>query len=65
MSVRKLGLVLAAVCAALLIVPVAAGAQTTPAPTTVSSFSNIPVAGKANGKAVMALFAARRAEAGP
>jgi hypothetical protein len=46
MSVRKLGLVLAAVCAALLIVPVAAGAQTTP--TTVTSLKSIPVTGKAN-----------------
>lgn len=46
MSVRKLGLVLAAVCAALLIVPVTAGAQTTP--TTVTSLKSIPVTGKAN-----------------
>ena len=43
MSVRKLGLVLAAVCAALLIVPVAAGAQT--APTTVTSLKSIPITG--------------------
>ena len=47
MSVRKLGLVLAAVCAALLVVPVAAGAQTTPV--SVTSFSHIPVTGTAPG----------------
>jgi hypothetical protein len=46
MSVRKLGLVVAAICAALLIVPVTAGAQTTP--TAVTSLKNIPVTGKAN-----------------
>jgi hypothetical protein len=46
MSVRKLGLVIAAVCAALLIVPVTAGAQTTP--TTVTSLKSIPITGKAN-----------------
>lgn len=49
MSVRKLGLVLAVACAALLVVPVAASAQSTPAPITVSSFSHIPVSGTANG----------------
>lgn len=46
MSVRKLTMVLAAVCAAALIAPVAAGAQTpttTGIPTT--SFSHIPVSG--------------------
>jgi hypothetical protein len=52
MSVRKLALVLAAVCAAALVVPVAAGAQTpttTAIPTT--SFTHIPVSGTAhNGK---------------
>jgi hypothetical protein len=52
MSVRKLTMVLAAVCAAALIAPVAAGAQTpttTGIPTT--SFTHIPVAGKVqNGK---------------
>ncbi len=55
MSVRKLGLVIAAVCAALLIVPVAASAQSTP--TTVSSLKSIPVTGKAtNGKAFTGHF---------
>jgi hypothetical protein len=51
MSVRKLGLVIAAVCAALLVVPVAAGAQTTSqtTPVSVSSFSHIPVTGTVNG----------------
>ncbi len=58
MSVRKLGVVLAAVCAALLVVPVAAGAATTPStgiPTT--SFSHIPVSSAAkNGKAFTGHF---------
>ena len=57
MSVRKLGLVLAAVCAALLVVPVAAGAQTTPAAVPTTSFSHIPVSGKAqNGKSFTGHF---------
>lgn len=57
MSVRKLGLVLAAVCAALLVVPVAAGAQTTPAAVPTTSFSQIPVSGKAqNGKSFTGHF---------
>jgi hypothetical protein len=57
MSGRKLGLVLAAVCAALLVVPVAAGAQTTAAPIQATSLSNIPVTGKAhNGKAFTGHF---------
>jgi hypothetical protein len=57
MSVRKLGLVLAAVCAALLVVPVAAGAQTTPTPIPTTSFSHIPVTGTAhNGKAFTGHF---------
>ena len=46
MSVRKLAMVLAAVCAAALVAPVAAGAATTPTtgiPTT--SFTHIPVSG--------------------
>ncbi len=47
MSVRKLGLVLAAVCAALLVVPVAAGAQTTATPIKATSLSNVPVTGRA------------------
>ncbi|MBV9603528.1 MAG: hypothetical protein JO027_00400 [Solirubrobacterales bacterium] len=56
MSVRKVGLVIAALCAAMLIVPVAASAQTTPTtqstPTTVTSLKSIAVTGKAtNGKA--------------
>lgn len=58
MSVRKLGVVLVAVCAALLVVPVAAGAATTPStgiPTT--SFSHIPVTSAAqNGKAFTGHF---------
>jgi hypothetical protein len=68
MSVRKLGVVLAAVCAALLVVPVAAGAQTTPTtgtPTTgtpiagipTTSFSHIPMSSTAkNGKAFTGHF---------
>ncbi len=57
MSVRKLGLALAAVCVALLVVPVAAGAQTTPAAVPTTSFSHIPVSGKAqNGKSFTGHF---------
>lgn len=55
MSVRKLGVVIAVLCAALLVVPVAASAQTTP--TTVTSLKNIPMTGKANnGKAFTGHF---------
>jgi hypothetical protein len=44
-------------CAALLVVPVAANAQTTPTPTTVTSLKSIPVTGKAtNGKAFTGHF---------
>lgn len=55
MSVRKLGMVLAAVCAVALVVPVAAGAQTTPTTTPTgiptTSLSHVPVSGTAhNGK---------------
>ncbi len=46
MSVRKLGIVIAALCAAMLVVPVAASAQTTP--TNVTSLKSIPITGKAN-----------------
>jgi hypothetical protein len=50
MSVRKIALVAAVACAAALAAPVAAGAATSPAHAT--SFSRIPVTGKAsNGKA--------------
>jgi hypothetical protein len=45
MSVRKLGLVVAAVCAALLVVPVAAGAQTTPTAVPTTSFKHVPITG--------------------
>ena len=47
MSVRKLGVVIAALCAAMLVVAVAANAQTTP--TNVTSLKSIPMTGKANG----------------
>jgi len=57
MSIRKLGLVVAVACTALLIVPVAAGAQTTPAAIPTASFSHIPVSGKAhNGKSFTGHF---------
>jgi hypothetical protein len=53
MSIRKLGMLLAALCAVALVAPVAAGAQTpttTGIPTT--SLASVPVSGKAqNGKA--------------
>jgi hypothetical protein len=55
MSVRKLGIVIAALCAAMLVVPVAASAQTTP--TNVTSLKSIPITGKAtNGKAFTGHF---------
>jgi hypothetical protein len=57
MSVRKLGVVIAALCAAMLVVPVAASAQSTPTPTSVTSFKSIPITGKAtNGKAFTGHF---------
>jgi hypothetical protein len=57
MSVRKLGLVIAAVCAALLVVPVAANAQSTATPISVNSFKHIPVTGTAgNGKSFTGHF---------
>ena len=50
----------AALCAALLLVPVAAGAQT-PTATTVTSFKKIPVTGKArNGKKFKGRFTVQR-----
>lgn len=48
MSVRKLGIILAAVFAALLVVPVAADAQSAPSATSASSMSHVPVSGKTN-----------------
>ena len=58
MSVRKLGLVLAAAFAALLIVPVAAGAQTTPAGIPTTSFAHVPISGTSgNGKTFTGHFA--------
>jgi len=52
MSVRKLGIILAATFAAALVVPVAADAQTSaPAPIAATSLSHIPVSGTShNGK---------------
>jgi hypothetical protein len=47
MSISKFGALLAAVCAAALIVPVAAGAQSLPAGTSTSSLAHIPVSGVA------------------
>ena len=47
MSTHKFGAVLAALCAAALIVPVAAGAQTLPSGTNTASLTNIPVSGVA------------------
>ena len=45
MSVRKLAMVLAAVCAAALIAPVAAGAQTPTTGVPTTSFTHVPVSG--------------------
>lgn len=57
MSVRKLGVVVAALCAAMLVVPVAASAKTTTTPTTVTSLKSIPMSGTANnGKAFKGHF---------
>ncbi|MGB9184228.1 MAG: hypothetical protein WCB67_09180 [Solirubrobacteraceae bacterium] len=51
MSARKLAAVLAVLCATALLVPVAAGAQTTPTGVAVTSFKNVPISGTAhNGK---------------
>ena len=59
MSIRKLGMLLAAVCAVALVAPVAAGAQT-PTPTGVptTSLADIPVSGTAhpNGKTFTGQF---------
>src|SRR5690349_12207616 len=52
MTARKVGVVLAIVCAAALVVPVAAGAKTSGAATQATSLKRIPVTGTAsNGKA--------------
>jgi hypothetical protein len=57
MSVRKVGVLIAVLCAALLVVPVAANAQTTATPTTVTSLKSVPMTGKAsNGKAFTGRF---------
>jgi hypothetical protein len=61
MSTRKFGAVLAAVCAAALIVPVAAGAQTLPSGTNAASLAHIPVSGVAkNHKKLNGHFAVDR-----
>ena len=61
MSIRKLGAFLTAVCAALLLVPVAAGAKSTPTSIPATSFSNIPISGTAhNGKPFTGHFSADR-----
>ena len=58
---RNLGLVVAAMCAALLVVPVAAGAQTTPPSITASSLTQVPVSGTAhNGKKFTGHFSVDR-----
>lgn len=57
MSVRKLGIVLAAVCAMALVAPVVANAQTPSTGTTATSLSHVPVSGTAhNGKAFKGTF---------
>jgi hypothetical protein len=57
MSVRKLGVILAAVFAALLVVPVAADAQSAPAEMPATSLAHVPVSGTThNGKAFKGRF---------
>ena len=60
MSVRKLGMILAATCAVALVAPVAAGAQTpttTPTAIPTTSFAHVPVTGTAhNGKSFTGHF---------
>jgi hypothetical protein len=61
MSIPKIGAVLGVVCAAALIVPVAAGAQTLPSGTNVASLAHIPVSGVAkNHKTFHGHFAVDR-----
>lgn len=58
MSLRKGGLIAAIACASMLVVPVAANAQSNPKSVPVTTFSSIPVSGKANnGKAFSGHFA--------
>ncbi|HEX8976643.1 MAG TPA: hypothetical protein VF781_09025 [Solirubrobacteraceae bacterium] len=60
MKIRKTVMVLAAMCASLLAVPVAASAATAPT-TTATSFRNIPITGKAhNGPAFKGQFTVTR-----
>lgn len=57
MSIRKLGVVLAAVCATALIVPVAAGAQTPTTGIPTTSLAHVPISGTAhNGKSFTGHF---------
>lgn len=61
MSMRKFGVVLAVVCAAALIVPVASGAQTLPSGTKTTSLARVPVSGVAkNHKRFSGHFAVDR-----
>jgi hypothetical protein len=57
MSIRKVGVVLAVVCAAMFIAPVAANAASTPAAIPTTSFTHIPITGTAgNGKSFTGHF---------
>lgn len=61
MSLRKCGAVIAVVCAAALIVPVTAGAQTLPSGTQTASLARVPVSGVAkNHKRFKGHFAVDR-----
>ena len=62
MSIRKLGAVLAVVCASALIVPIAAGAQPLPAGIPTASLKHVPVSGvaKKNHKRFKGHFAVDR-----
>lgn len=60
MSVRELAVVLAVVCASILVVPVAAGAQQHRPATAVSSLQKVPVSGTPTTKKFIGQFAVDR-----
>jgi energy-converting hydrogenase Eha subunit A len=61
MSIRKCALILAVACASVLVVPVAASAQSAPTSESVASFTSVPVHGKtASGKMFNGHFTVNR-----